>query len=315
MKPIYIVAIISIVLNVLLMGFLTASNDNQRLAYFLSEKQEEFPFLSKRIFTENPNDLIINFIPLRNKLRKYASDNPYRIGVYFEYLATGTSVGVNEKESFVPASLLKTPLAMSVFKSYENKKITPNQILTLTDEEKDSRFGNLWKQKSGTKLTVNETIHQLLIYSDNTAQAMLLKLLSGVGADDVFDALDIPKTRDATAHPVVTAKNYSSILRCLYLACYLTKENSNALLTILTKTMFNDKLPAGVPPNIAVAHKIGVAESSSSSSSVFTDCGIIYYPRRPYVLCVMIQSDEQRATEVIKNISKITYDFIHNQNL
>ena len=314
MKPLHIVMTISIVLNALLISFLVASSDKNNPTFYSSNERSDFPLLSPRIFIEKPNDLIINFVPLRQKLQKYVAENPYRIGVYFEYLTTGTSIGVNEKESFVPASLLKTPLAMGVYKNYEKKTITPNQVLTLTDEQKDPRFGNLWKQKSGTKLTVNETLRQLLIYSDNTAQELLLKLLTGVEIDNVFDALDIPKTRDAATNPVVTAKNYSSILRCLYLACYLTKEDSNELLTILTKTMFNDKLPAGGPPNIAVAHKIGVAESSSSSS-VFTDCGIIYYPRRPYVLCVMIQSDEQRATEVIKNISKITYDFIHNQNL
>lgn len=310
-----IVIAVSIVLNVLLIGFLVKSDDDSS-SNLTEPGRIKFPLLSPRIFIENQNDLIINFVPLREKLQKYASENPYRMGAYFEYLTTGNSIGVNEKESFVPASLLKLPLAMGVYKNYENKKLTPNQALTLTDEERDPRFGTLWKQKSGTKLTVNETLQQLIIYSDNTAQEMLLKLLTGVEIDKVFDALDIPKTRDTDARPVVTAKNYSSILRCLYLACYLTKEDSNELLTVLTKTMFNDKLPAGVPPNIAVAHKIGVAESSSSSSSsVFTDCGIVYYPKRPYILCVMIQSNEQQATETIKNISKITYDFIHNQDL
>ena len=302
---------ISLVLNVLVIGFLLKSDDSNSLNATQAAKQVSFPLLSPRIFIENQNDLIINFVPLRLKLQEYASKTPHRIGLYFEYLPTGTSIGVNEKEAFIPASLLKTPLAMGVLKLSESKKIMLDDYLTLKEKHKDSNFGNYWKEKTGKKFQLAEVLKQLLIYSDNTAQKMLLEKVSTSVIEDVFESLDIPKIRDEDLNPVVTAKNYSSILRCLYLACYLTKEDSNSLLTILTNTIFKDKLPAGIPESIAVAHKIGVAESSTGG--IYTDCGIVYYPKRPYILCVMIEGDEKTATKTISEISKIVYSFIKAQ--
>ena len=308
MKKVWIgIFILSIILNVALI----MQYEPPKQTISNASRQVSFPLLSPRIFIENQNDLILNFVPLRIKLQEYASKTPHRIGLYFEYLPTGTSIGVNEKEAFIPASLLKTPLAMGVFKLSESKKIMLDDYLTLREKHKDSNFGNYWKQNTGKKFRIDEVIKQLLIYSDNTAQNMLLDLVSTSVIEDVFDSLDIPKIRNEDLNPVVTAKNYSSILRCLYLACYLTKEDSNSLLTMLTKTIFKDKLPAGVSENIAVSHKIGVAESSSSS--IYTDCGIVYYPKRPYILCVMVEADEKTATKIISAISKIVYSFINAQ--
>lgn len=305
-----IVIAVSIVLNVLLIGFLFKSEGELLTYNSETQNQNDLPFLSRRIFVENQNDLLINFIPLRTELQAYANSVPNRMGIYFEYLPTGTSIGVNEKESFFPASLLKTPLAMEVYRNYENNKLNPNTLLTLTDEDKDPGFGDLWKEKNGTQFRASKLVDLLLTYSDNTAQNILLRHLSGQAVSLVFDELDIPKTRNDEMHPVVTAKNYTSILRCLYLTCHLTKEHSNELLRKLSRTSFKDKLPAGVPEDIDVAHKIGVAGEPDDNQSSYSDCGIIYIPKRPYALCVMIVADNETATKIISDISKITYNFV-----
>ena len=311
MKMVFnVLVVVSIVLNILLISFLYGSGNEDSVSKTKKESEFLFPFLSRRIFVENQNDLLINFIPLRTELQKYVSDLPNKTGVYFEYLPTGTSIGVNDKESFFPASLLKTPLAMEVYKNYENKTLSPNTLLSLTDEDKDFGFGDLWKEKAGTQYRVSKLMDLLLIYSDNTAQNIHLRHLNGNEVSQVFDELDIPKTRDEYKQPVVTPKNYTSILRCLYLSCHLSKENSNELLRKLTRTIFKDKLPAGVPEGINVAHKIGVAGNPDDNLSAYSDCGIIYLPQRPYALCIMTQANNETATKIISEISKITYDFI-----
>lgn len=314
MKPSYVLLTISLILNVLLIGYLSNRPSQTEEAVMLANKRLEYPFLSPRIFIDNQNDLLINFIPLRTKLQQYNDNEQSRLGLYFEYLPTGTSIGINEKEAFVPASLLKAPLAMGVFKQYESGVLTPTQMLTITDNVKDPRFGTLWQNKSGTPISVGDTLNQLLIYSDNTAQELLLKAIRGSEIDDVFDALDIPKTRNEHLRPVVTAKNYSSILRCLYLSCYLTENHSNELLTMLTKTVFQDKLPGKIPKSIKIAHKIGVAEHEGKSINIYTDCGIVYVPKRPFILCAMVEATEPDATRIISDIGKIAYDYITNVN-
>jgi hypothetical protein len=87
-------------------------------------------------------------------------------------------------------------------------------------------------------------------------------------------------------------------------------------LEVLTRTIFTDKLPAGVPPEIKVAHKIGVFRplGSKSSDQIFSDCGIVYVPNRPYALCMMVQGDEEHAREYMKFISKMVYGFMAKIN-
>ncbi len=110
--------------------------------------------------------------------------------------------------------------------------------------------------------------------------------------------------------PIVSPKSYSSIFRSLYLSSYLSYENSSYLLSILTKTNFKDKIPAGIPADITVAHKIGVFNTLESDQKVYTDCGIVYLPKRPYALCVFVEGSEDSAKKHMSYISYIIYTYL-----
>lgn len=276
----------------------------------LAARMEQFPNLSRRILMENPQDIVINFTALRQELRRYIESKPYKIGMYFEYLPSGVSVGINDRENFLFASLLKLPIAMGVYKHMENGSIKPDDKITIKPEHIDSGFGTLWKKGPGTILTVRETIEASLIQSDNTANQVLLSLISPAILGDVFDALDIPKDIESDKL-VVSPKGYSSILRSLYLSSYLNEFNSNEILDILTRTVFYSMLPAGIDPSVRIAHKIGY----HSENKIFTDCGITYIPKRPYILCVMVAgTSNENATHDVQAISKSVYTFVTSVN-
>lgn len=316
MKLSHCIAGISILFNFVLVLFLISStpvDDDFKKKSDESISRSEYEYLSPRIFIDNQNDLLINFKPLRSKLRDYTYRLDNKTGYYFEYLPTGNSIGINEKEEFVPASLLKTPLAMGALKGIELGELTPNMKLTVEQKHIDKAFGNLWKKGVGHTLTLNDALIQLIKYSDNTAQHVLFEHMTGREIDDIFDYLDIPKEANESNNPVVTPKNYSSILRCLYLSCFLEKKTSNMLLHLLSETEFHDQIPAGVPKNVKVAHKIGVS-TSILGDGVYTDCGIIYAPKRPYILCIMTEGDEDRSRVIMQDLSKITYDYVSKVN-
>lgn len=301
----------SIIANIILGTYISTTHRTTQKSK-LQAKQEELKYLSQRVFIENPNDNIINFVPLREQLTTYTENNvktPF--GLYFEYLPTGVSIGIKEKDSYVLASLLKVPLAMAVYKQMEKGTIRHDQVFEVKEEQLDPYFGNLWKAGAGSKISTDEAIREILINSDNTAKNVLFSSIPDGSLENVFDSLDIPKELESNL-PVVTPKNYSSILRSLYLSSYLRPEDSNEILFILTQTPFKDKLVAGVDPNIKVAHKIGVHEGNSQTKSVFTDCGIVYYPKRPYILCMMTRSTDQEAQKYMSNVSKIVFNYMKN---
>lgn len=299
-----VLLIISIIVNV---GLLTRlGKSNEKLPQ--ENGDHPFPYLSKRIFMQNQNDIIINFVPLRNAVRNYVEKQNVEIGVYFEYLPSGTSIGINDRMEVRFASLIKLPVVMAVYKDMEKGDLKKDTILTVSEENVHKGFGELWKKGAGTKITVKEAIDLSIKESDNTALRALVSALPKGAIEDVFDNLDI--TIDTgLGYPIISPKNYSSILRSLYLSSYLQYEDSNEIIDLLTNTKFNDKIPAGVSQGIKVAHKIGLFELGEKMN-VFSDCGIIYAPNRPYSLCIMVKSDEDSSRNHMVHISQMIYGYI-----
>lgn len=273
-----------------------------------SNPSAKYPLLSKRIFAESQNDILINFTPLRTAMREYVAKQPQQIGVYFEYLPSGTSIGVNDQMEVKLASLIKVPVAMAAFRQIESGKLKPDTILVVQKEDLDSRFGELWKHGAGTRISVEAALDYTLIDSDNTAATLLMRTVGKDALVEVFDALDLPKHKEGS-FVILSPKNYSSILRSLYLSSYLERESSSAILDLLTRSKFDDKLKAGVPDGLHVAHKIGVFKSQSDEE-VFNDCGIVYAPDRPYTLCIMVVGDEEVSRKHMKHLSKMVYGYI-----
>jgi len=266
---------------------------------------DRFAFLSKRIFTQNQNDVLINFVPLRLALREYVGRFDGNAGVYFEYLPSGVSVGVNDQMEVRLASLIKVPIVMAVYKQIEGGSMVENQTLTVSSEDLSAGFGDLWKRGTGVQVTLMEAVRMSLVDSDNTAARILRVALPDGEVEKVFDSLDIFVNQLGQV-PFVTPKGYSSILRSLYLSSYLARESSNEILELLTRTKFSDLLPAGVDDKVKVAHKIGVFESDG----VWSDCGIVYVPDRPYILCVMSRASKNEAGDIIREVSRMVYAYV-----
>lgn len=275
-----------------------------------------FQYLSEQVKLDNRNDTLINFTVLRSNLKDYLDKNAQdKIGMYFQYLPTGISVGLNDKETFTEASLIKVPVAMAIYKKIEEGSLSEDAVLTLQKKDLDSAFGTLWEAGAGSKVTVDNAMYQMLVKSDNTASRVLRDKLDSKDIEDIYMQVDIPYQADRKFQ-TISPFNYSSLLKSLYFASYITPEHSEKILNTLTQTEYTDKIVAGVPKNIKVAHKIGifdVPETDLQNYRAYSDCGIFYIPRRPYILCMMMRSDEKAANQHMKAVSQMIYDYITKQ--
>jgi len=301
-----VVAAISLTIN--LFNWFSPANDNR------------YPLLAKRLFVSNPNDLLINFTDLRSQLRDYtAKKKGQKIGIYFEYLPTGVSININGNEDFYRASLVKLPGVMHAYRLIEEGKLSKNEMLEVKSYH-INQFGETSLQV-GMKKTVAELARLSLRDSDNTAYEVLYEKVNGdilqkakdqeLTIDSVYNYLDIPVDRDGQTL-FISPKNYSSVLKSLYFSSYLTYESSSELLGYLAESGFNKWLAAGLPEDITLANKYGVFDLDKPKEfRVHSDCGIIYKPKRPYLLCVMAQHPKSNTSaEEISDISKIVYDWL-----
>jgi len=272
-----------------------------------AEESAKYPYLSKRVFTEDPNDIIVNFVPLRAAIKQYLVQAGIEHSFFFEYLPTGTSIRSNETNQLAGASLLKLPTIISLYKAVELGKADLNKEVVIRKEWLDNRFGNLWKRGAGTKITLAKAVRLALVDSDDTAIKTIRGTLGDTspGNESVLSQLDVefPYTIDGQSQ--VSARDYAAVLRCLYLSCYLSKEHSQEILSQLAEAPAFNRIAKAVPDDIRVAHKIGVF-----SSEVQSDCGIIYEPNRPYMLCIILKASSNIADQHMQNISKLIYDFV-----
>lgn len=270
-------------------------------------KQSSYTLLANRIFTDNPNDTILNFAPLRKELRQYFSSLDVNYSFYAEYLPTGTSIKINQDNPMVGASLLKVPVVMNLFYAAEHGQIKLSQKVTMQEGDIDKRSGILWEKGVGSRFTLEKLAEYAIIDSDNTAINMLIGATSS--KFDLFqktiDELDVDIAATNNSQTKLGAQGYSSMLKCLYLSCVNTFSDSQQILKWMTESNSPPRLRAKLPATVKVAHKYGTSGGISES-----DCGIVYIPKRPYIICVMVGTDSDTANTIIQTASKKMYDYI-----
>ncbi len=309
-RIILVILVILFVVSLIFNGYLWQENSRKDTlveydtAFHAALKR--YPLLSPRILRDTHPDFILNFLDLRTNLHKKLDSLGDKFSMYFEYLPTGNSIGINANNEFYAASLFKLPVVMAYFRRKELTNTKEDVKVKLTKEMLDSRFGDLWQKGEGYEIGLDEAVQLALEKSDNTAAEALGAAITQDAFNDVYEAIDIP-LQITNNGAVMTAKNYSSILKALYFSAVLTKEDSSKTLDYLTHSEFNDKLIAGLPKDITVAHKIGVIDEKS-----YMDCGIVYIPSRPYILCMVSSGTEDDARSRMSSTSKMIYDFVSN---
>ena len=199
---------------------------------------------------------------------------------------------------------------MAYYKGKERMRTSDDPVLEVKQDHIDNQFGSLWKKGVGATLKASEAIRLALEDSDNTAIKALIPYVQDEDFNTVYNGLDITLNSDHNG-ALISAKNYSSILKALYYSSILSRDNSQDILTMLTRSPFSDKLVAGVKEGIPVAHKIG--DFRTDGKEGYRDCGIVYEPRRPYLLCMVSTSNEVIARERMSAVSRTIYTYISNK--
>lgn len=257
---------------------------------------------------------------VENKVREVKkAGNLTNVALYYRDLNNGPVFWVNKDQGFVPGSLGKLPLAMALYKMSEED---PSILTRRVKYEKPrivrpnaASLDAVTVLKVGESYELSELIDLMLRYSDNQAASLIYDNIELKYVDDIFLLLgldgDILRSNNLGQLGV---RQYSAFLRILYNSSYLTEKNSNTILSSLSKSDFTLGLRAGLPSEVKVANKFGFSKSLDGHSQVH-DCGIIYYPKRPYLLCILTEGDNQASLEkAISEISVFVYSEVDKYN-
>ena len=257
--------------------------------------------------------------------QQYQNKNAESVSVYYSNLLTGQWSGVNSDTQYYPGSLMKVLIMMDFYRERQLDHTVMQKQLIYSKEINQQTFATAYATPTnlviGKSYSVQYLIEDMVENSDDGAATLLLANDNPDILKAVYTDLNLPAPGDNPSF-TISAKNYTLFLRILYSATYLSESNSeNALLT-MSKSTYKDGLSAGIPSNITIAQKFGEDIDTNSQGAItgteLHNCGIIYAKNHPYTLCVMTRAkgvvNQNQLASIIKDISKITYDYVNSES-
>jgi beta-lactamase class A len=242
------------------------------------------------------------------------------VSVYFRDLEDGPVFGIDENADFAPASLLKLPLALVYLTQAENDhSILDEQASVAKPSWSFSEYYPPSQTIDPTQPhTIRDLLARMLTYSDNNAYGVLQTHLYDNGQQNLiqqtFLELGFIDPNNITDE-VMSVRQYAGIFRALYNVSYLNADLSNEVLGWLTESDFNQGLRDGVPRAIPIAHKFGERFTDDGVKQLH-DCGIVFYPGNPYLLCIMTRgTDFDALSAVIRHVSQMTYQEVDSRRI
>jgi len=243
------------------------------------------------------------YAPLEAQIRDYLRRDSARWGIHFLDLGSRAAFGVNPQLPIPQASTVKVPIVL-----YVNCLVAWGRLRwtdrVAYDPETDYRGGAgalQFSAREGSKYSLRLLTNLAITLSDNVAKAMLVRYLgadniiafiAGLGASEPHVAGDDPTTAaDMTLYLDALLKFQQ---QCPGLGCRMLDDLAN--------TMWNEGLPARLPPDIVVAHKEG------DITGVSDDVGIVF-ASHPYILSILSegQEDIEAGFGRIADISRLVY--------
>lgn len=291
----------------------TTSENNYLSCKYKLVRLKGYNFIQPLMYAEpecasssfNSIKVIVDDIISSNK----STGNITSASVYLRKFEDGSWVSIGDEKKYFPGSLLKVPTMIACMKMNEkspgilDKKILYNQVFSAN---RNATFRSKSIQL-GKTYTMRELLRYMISYSDNDATTLLSQNIDVTTLEKVFTDLGLEKPdRKAHQYPIST-KDYSQFLKVLYNASYLSNEDSDFCLGLLTTSDFSDGMLAGFPPHSIVAHKFG--EGGFKDNPVLSESGIVFVNDKAFILTIMTQGKDLKVlSKIISDISKAVYN-------
>lgn len=234
---------------------------------------------------------------------------------------------LNADSAVHAASTMKLPVMMRLYHESETGRLNldgriklVNQFASIVD---GSRYALDPKVDSdtaiyamvGDSITVRELIRHMITRSSNLATNTLIALanpdsvnamMRAFGATHmrVLRGVEDQKAFDSGLNNMATARDLATLLTVLESGHAAGAAATAEMRGVLLAQEFNEKIPAGLPAGVRVAHKTG------DITGIAHDAAIVYPPgRAPYVLVVLTKGiqDQKVADALIADISRMVY--------
>lgn len=254
------------------------------------------------------------------EIKKYLESRIGKYSFFFEDLKSGYVYGYNENVSMTAAGCMKLPIAVSLIKAVEDKKVDFMDKIKIQSSDKVYGTGII-HEFNEREYTVFELMVIMLIQSDNTAANKIIDIVGMEQINEDIISMGLKNTRlnrktndERTAitdvENITTAYDLSKIWKHLSNGTFLSKDNGQMLIDILRRQQIKNKLALYIPDDL----KIEISSKTGDKKGVENDTAYLELPKGKFVFTVLSQDipNSVYGTVSLAKCGKMMWDGVMN---
>ncbi|MCY4205738.1 MAG: class A beta-lactamase-related serine hydrolase [Bacteroidetes bacterium] len=247
---------------------------------------------------------------LQEKVQEIISQYPNAtVAVAVRDASSQTTLDILPDRSFHAASTMKVPVQIEAWRRVHEQGLKLDSTLEVQNSFRSIVDGTLYSigedsddaiyERLGQRMKISELVYQMITVSSNLATNLLIDFLGAESIQNTVDSLGAPGMRvlrgveDLKAFELglsnsTTARALATLMEMISQGAAVSPESDSGMIDVLLDQEFNEMIPAGLPPDVQVAHKTG------QITRIHHDTAIIYPPdSAPYVLVILIEGLEE----------------------
>ncbi len=246
---------------------------------------------------------------LKERIKQTVNNEWTNYSVLVKDLHSDFSAGINDSLIYNAASVNKVPILAAIYDKAKQGQIDFDRIVTLQAEDiQDYGTGKIRYDPPGTTYSVKTLVQLMMQKSDNTAAFILGNYV--VNLQDVQSYVNsLGMAQTDIVDNKTSNKDMALLFQKIYQKQITTPALSEELLGLLTDSDFEDRLPALLPKESIVYHKIG------TGTGAVHDVGIVVHGNTAYYVGIFTSdiTDEEQAAALMAKVSKTIYDFMYEK--
>jgi beta-lactamase class A len=251
------------------------------------------------------------------------------VGVAITDLTSGQQLLHNADQVFPTASVIKLAVLAELYRQEQQALAASSNKNGAAGAAGKARLGDLYTLRKedlvpdsdilggltpGVSRVTNRDLATMMVaVSDNSAANILIECVGMENVNALLDSLGLKQTRlrrkmmDLEAakqgrENVATPRELAALLEAVYSGKVVQKPLADDFFKMLASGRTHYKAyfrAGGIPDDVVIAEKEGELEG------VRADCGVVFVPGRPFVLCVMTSylTDERAGEAAISRIA------------
>jgi beta-lactamase class A len=263
--------------------------------------------------------------PARAKIEQLIAASGADVAVAFRTLDGRDELLIQPDVEFHAASTMKVPVMIEMYRQsragffkLDDRIPVTNTFRSIVDgspyvlDPADDSDTEMYK-RLGQRVTYRELCEAMITVSSNLAANILIERLGPrkiqVTADmlgalgmHIMRGVEDSKAFERGLNNTTSARALLTLMERIALGQAVDKPASAEMVAVLKRQKFNDRIPAGLPPGTAVAHKTG------EITKIQHDAAIVFAPR-PFALVVLVRGldDAKKGSALAAEIARVVY--------